>query len=345
MSETAARLRIGVQPSPRDPDTLCFLLDAPIQHEAGIARFDGPDVDAPLAAALFAVPGVRHLEVSGPAIHVRKTAQTDWDAIKPAIAVAIRAVLGSTQAPLGDKARTEVTDDDTDARILTDVRALLDDRINPSIASHGGQIIAERVTDGTVYLRMSGGCQGCAASQLTLRGGVERMLRSALPNLRAIVDVTDHETGSTPFYSGGPDAAPALSSPLAGSARGGAATLADRVRRHLATLPRSAPTASYGAIARALGLWMPGSVRMVTRALEDTMREDAKKGQPFIAARAVSRASGNLPGKGFFDLARDLDRGPVPGEDERAFHGREIAQFVATLDSRSDAAPGSSRPE
>jgi hypothetical protein len=105
-------------------------------------------------------------------------------------------------------------------------------------------------------------------------------------------------------------------------------------------LPSSAGTASYGAIARALGLWMPGSVRRVTRALEDTMRQDAHKGRPFIAARAVSRAAEGLPGKGFFDLARDLGRGPFPGEDERAFHDREIARLAQRRDSETASGTG-----
>ena len=168
MSDTTTRLRIRVQHSPLDPDTLCFLLDAPIQREGGIFCFEGPDESAPLAVALFAVPGVRRLEVAGPAIHVYKTTAARWDDMKAPIAAAIRAAMGSSQAPLGNRALAEASDGDADARMLAKVRVLLDDRINPSIASHGGQISAERVTDRTVYLRMSGGCQGCAASQLTL---------------------------------------------------------------------------------------------------------------------------------------------------------------------------------
>lgn len=334
MSDNSTRLRIRVQPSPLDPDTLCFLLDAPIQDEGGITCFEGSDESAPLAVALFAVPGVRHLEVAGPAIHVYKATAARWDDMKAPIAAAIRAVMGSSQAPLGNRVLAEASDADADARMLAKVRVLLDDRINPSIASHGGHISAERVTDRTVYLRMSGGCQGCAASQLTLRGGVERTLRSALPDLRAIVDVTDHDAGSKPFYSERAGSPTDWNSPLdrTDTGRGNKPGLADRVRKHLESLPSYAPTASYGAIARALGLGMPGSVRKVTHALEDTMREDASKSQPFIAARAISRATGGLPGKGFFDLARDLGRGLEPDETARAFHERESSRLAAALD-------------
>jgi NFU1 iron-sulfur cluster scaffold homolog, mitochondrial len=68
---------------------------------------------------------------------------------------------------------------------------------------------------------------------------------------------------------------------------------------------------------------MPGSVRKVTAALEATMREDAVAGRPFIAARAISRGRSGLPGKGFFDLARALSRGPNEGESEPEFYARE----------------------
>lgn len=323
MSETAPQIRIRVQASPRDPETLRFLLDAPVQTGAGIMRFAGPGSTAPLSAALFAVAGVRWIEVDGPSIHVRKDASTRWDDINAPIAAAIRAVLRQTEAPLGDAIIS--AEGDSDARMLEAVRSLLDRQINPSIAGHGGHIDVERVTDATVYLRMSGGCQGCAASQLTLRGGVERKLRAALPNLRDIVDVTDHDAGAKPFYAGTPGVARGIRSPVAKEqGRPGVVTpLAERLRKHLETLPPSNPSISYGALARSFGLWQPGSVRKVTQALEDTMHDDARAGRPFIAARAISRASDGLPGKGFFDLARDLSRGPRDDETERAFHARD----------------------
>lgn len=202
MSDNALRLRIRVQPSPRDPETLHFLLDAPVQAGAGIMRFDGSACSAPLAEALFAVSGVNRVEVDGASIHVHKDTTASWDDMKAPIAAAIRAVLGRDQAPLGD-----LPQGDADSRLLEAVQGLLDTQINPSIAGHGGHIAAEAVRDGNVYLRMSGGCQGCAASELTLRGGVERKLRAALPELHDIVDVTDHDAGAKPFYTDTSDVA------------------------------------------------------------------------------------------------------------------------------------------
>ena len=80
------------------------------------------------------------------------------------------------------------------------ISLLLAENINPAIAMHGG--MAELVSvDGTVaFLRLSGGCQGCGMAQVTLRQGIERILRESIPELTEIVDVTDHASGEDPYY-------------------------------------------------------------------------------------------------------------------------------------------------
>lgn len=79
---------------------------------------------------------------------------------------------------------------------------VLEGQINPSIASHGGRADLVRFDDatGTVELRLSGGCQGCAQSTATLRNGIEGALRAAIPEITEVVDVTDHASGETPYY-------------------------------------------------------------------------------------------------------------------------------------------------
>ena len=81
------------------------------------------------------------------------------------------------------------------------VREVLDSQVNPSIAAHGGQIDLVDVKDTDIYLEMSGGCQGCAMSRMTLRQGVERMLREEVPEITAVHDVTDHAGGSNPYFN------------------------------------------------------------------------------------------------------------------------------------------------
>lgn len=80
------------------------------------------------------------------------------------------------------------------------VRELLDQRINPAVSMHGGHIGLADVKDEEIYIVMSGGCQGCALSRMTLKQGVERMIRQELPEVKGVHDVTDHAKGDNPFY-------------------------------------------------------------------------------------------------------------------------------------------------
>lgn len=80
------------------------------------------------------------------------------------------------------------------------VQQVIDEVINPGIAAHGGFVELVDVSEDTLYLRMGGGCQGCAASAATLRQGIERMVRQEVPEIQNIVDVTDHAAGANPYY-------------------------------------------------------------------------------------------------------------------------------------------------
>jgi Fe/S biogenesis protein NfuA len=80
------------------------------------------------------------------------------------------------------------------------VLAVLEEQINPSIAMHGGRADLVAVEEDTVYLRLSGGCQGCGLASVTLSQGIEVALRDSLPEIVSVVDVTDHASGANPFY-------------------------------------------------------------------------------------------------------------------------------------------------
>lgn len=80
------------------------------------------------------------------------------------------------------------------------MQALLDTQINPGVAAHGGQVELVDVRDNVVYIRFSGGCQGCGMVGVTLHQGVEEAIREAFPEIRAIIDTTDHAAGTNPYY-------------------------------------------------------------------------------------------------------------------------------------------------
>ena len=80
------------------------------------------------------------------------------------------------------------------------VQQVLDQQINPSIASHGGQATLVAVEDDTAYLRLGGGCVGCGMATVTLSQGIEVAIKEAVPEIAHVVDVTDHASGTNPYY-------------------------------------------------------------------------------------------------------------------------------------------------
>jgi Fe/S biogenesis protein NfuA len=81
------------------------------------------------------------------------------------------------------------------------VRQLLDGQINPALAMHGGFAALDRVEGDVVYVTMGGGCQGCAVSAMTLREGIARSIREAIPEVADVIDTTDHAMGENPYYT------------------------------------------------------------------------------------------------------------------------------------------------
>ncbi len=81
-----------------------------------------------------------------------------------------------------------------------DITELIDSTVNPQIASHGGKIEVVKVEDGILYIKMLGGCQGCSASKYTLQFGVEKQIKAEFPEIKKIVDITDHDEGENPYY-------------------------------------------------------------------------------------------------------------------------------------------------
>jgi len=81
------------------------------------------------------------------------------------------------------------------------VKQLLDGQINPALASHGGFAQLDKVEGEVAYVTMGGGCQGCAVSAMTLREGIARSIKEAIPEITDVQDVTDHSQGENPYYT------------------------------------------------------------------------------------------------------------------------------------------------
>jgi len=113
---------------------------------------------------------------------------------------AIRAALAAGQPAVASKpaAAGSATADDA---LYERVADLFDSQVNPMVARHGGRVELIDVQDAVVMVRMAGGCQGCGMADVTLRQGIEAMLQQHVPEVKGIVDITDHTAGSNPYFA------------------------------------------------------------------------------------------------------------------------------------------------
>jgi Fe-S cluster biogenesis protein NfuA len=90
---------------------------------------------------------------------------------------------------------------ETGAALAETARHILDAEINPAIAAHRGHVSIAGAEGGWIQIRLEGGCQGCSLAEVTIRQGIEPLLRARLPGMTGLADVTDHEAGTEPFFS------------------------------------------------------------------------------------------------------------------------------------------------
>jgi Fe/S biogenesis protein NfuA len=109
-------------------------------------------------------------------------------------------VIVNPNTPPRPQAFAERPEVDLSSDLAQRVLAVLDAQVNPSIAMHGGHADLVAVDEGIVYVRLSGGCQGCGLASVTLSQGIEVALRDSVPEIVSVVDVTDHASGANPFY-------------------------------------------------------------------------------------------------------------------------------------------------
>jgi Fe/S biogenesis protein NfuA len=80
------------------------------------------------------------------------------------------------------------------------VQDVIDQKVNPGVAGHGGQVWLLDVKDKVAYIRFGGGCQGCGMANVTLKEGIEVMIKEEVPEIERVIDSTDHADGKNPYY-------------------------------------------------------------------------------------------------------------------------------------------------
>ena len=170
--------------------------------------------ESPLAQALFAMGGLTSVEIDGAFVTVLMHDDADWDELMSKVPDTIRAHVDGGKAVVngidanptkpatgGGKYKfgfQQITRTPEEQFKL--VQQLFDKEINPAVAAHGGHFTLLEVKENRVFVKLGGGCQGCRMVDVTLRQGVEQRLKEVMPEMAALIDVTDHSQGENPYY-------------------------------------------------------------------------------------------------------------------------------------------------
>ena len=165
----------------------------PEQSPLEITSFEQSKV-SPLARKLFTIQGVRGVFFGKDFISVNKDEDAQWAVLKPDIYATLMDFFSSGQKLTFDETQLkQVVEDDPDAdpEILLMIRELLDTRIRPAVQEDGGDIEYRGFKDGIVKLMLKGSCRGCSSSSVTLKNGIENMMKHYIPEVKAVEQVLD----------------------------------------------------------------------------------------------------------------------------------------------------------
>jgi Fe-S cluster biogenesis protein NfuA len=171
-----------------NPATLKFLPGQAVL-DAGSADFPTSEAGAksPLARRIFEVDGVAGVFFGTDFVTVTKSEAVAWDHIKPAILGAIMEHFQSGEAAIeGQASGGHMAGDGENAELVTQIKELLDTRVRPAVAQDGGDITFHGFDRGVVYLHLQGACAGCPSSTLTLKMGIENLLKHYLPEVTEV---------------------------------------------------------------------------------------------------------------------------------------------------------------
>ena len=190
---------IRITAEPKDNQTCNFRVDRPVYPDSSMYFGDAAQAaGSPLAEKIFAIGGVSSVLIQDSVVTVSASAGDDWMPIAKQVGATIRSVLQSGEAAVSTDALASLPDPD---EIKKKVQAVLDTEINPAVASHGGWVELIDIRKNELFIKMGGGCQGCGMADVTLKQGVEKSIREAIPSIGAIMDTTDHASGRNPYYA------------------------------------------------------------------------------------------------------------------------------------------------
>jgi Fe-S cluster biogenesis protein NfuA len=191
-------LTISSEVDKRNPAICRFTVNRTLH--IGTATFDNKAQaeQSLLAQKFFEIENIIRVQLIGHLLVLTKTSDRDWDELIKPVESILEAFLISGFA---------LSQEQVEDRMMLmgrgmkeKIQYLLAHKINPGVAAHAGFVELIDVKDNNVYIRLGGGCQGCGAADFTLRQGIEAIIRKEVPEIRQILDITDHSAGMNPYY-------------------------------------------------------------------------------------------------------------------------------------------------
>jgi Fe-S cluster biogenesis protein NfuA len=181
-----------------NPATCKFTVDRSV-YPGGSAYFGNREAArySPLAQKVFELPEVENILIAENQLTVTKSGFEAWPVVGKRVGGKIREHIQSGEPAVKEEFDSTMP---TESEIREKVQGLLEREINPALGMHGGWVELIDVKKNAVFLRLGGGCQGCASANMTLKMGIEKAIREQIPEVGEILDTTDHASGRNPYY-------------------------------------------------------------------------------------------------------------------------------------------------
>jgi NFU1 iron-sulfur cluster scaffold homolog, mitochondrial len=181
-----------------NPAACKFTVDRSV-YPGGSAYFGNREAASlsPLALKLFEIPEVESILIAENQITITKAGYDPWPVAGKQIGAKIREHMKSGQPAVNSQYESAMP---PESEIRKRVQELFEKEINPALGMHGGFVELIDVKKNSVFLKLGGGCQGCASAGMTLKMQIERVIRELLPEVGEILDTTDHAAGRNPYY-------------------------------------------------------------------------------------------------------------------------------------------------
>lgn len=192
-------IRVDADVSMVFPEQCIFKVTEPLypDHSAHFSSVEQSQ-GSPLIDGLFGLGNINDVLVSNDKLTVNLQQGGSWDETVPRVGAIIHKALSGDTPPISDAVTSSLLSPE---EVKTKVQKVLDDMINPAVASHGGFVNLLNVTANNIVLEFAGGCHGCGMANVTLKYGVERAIRENVPGIGEILDSTDHKAGANPYYA------------------------------------------------------------------------------------------------------------------------------------------------